>query len=329
MKPNNPSSPDDFLHALTGHQNQPSPPPAASSLDSILGRLTSDANKPPVSLLSSLTMPNNALPPLAAPKPAPKPPVVKLKLGPAPLNLTTAQAATVADISTRVNATLGAALPVTTTRSVPKVADISHTGGKAIESAVLYVDIRNSTSITDRHNDEVAAKIYKAFLSAMVSIARYQGRGHVRGFAGDRIMVIFDNDFPAVDRAVDCAVWMQSTVEQVLSPRLQRYYSHPIACGIGIDYSKIMVVRGGTVGSTNNDIVWAGKAANVASKLADKAAGGGILVSHRARAQMTVKAKENFRFSTWKSPITLTTPANANRLGQYHALPTSLRYRLA
>lgn len=304
--------PDDFLRSLFGaHQNnqQPSPKPARS-LEELLAALhkptppSSPQPQKPENFLANLITQLNAS--QAAPvRFVPKqvnipPPTVKLFKANG-REATAAQIQYSKDITASIRQSLKDPLTVSKTTSVPKRENIGLNDGKLIESAVLYIDIRQSTSITTRHTDDVAAKIYKAFHESMVSIARYQGRGHVRGFAGDKIMVIFDNSGDAVTRAIDCAIWMQSYIEQKLSPALQTTYNHPISCGIGIDYGKMTVVRAGT--KNNNDVVWAGSPANKASKLADSTPGGAIDVSYKAMERIkTVDAlKQRFSLPAAKS----------------------------
>ena len=228
------------------------------------------------------------------------------------------------DVTTSIKQTLQETLIVSKTSSVPRREDIGLNNGKLIESAVLYIDIRKSTSITTNHTDDVAAKIYKAFHESMVSIARYQGRGHVRGFAGDKIMVMFDNSNDAVTRAIDCAIWMQSFIEQKLSPALQSAYKHPIECGIGIDYGKMTAVRAGT--KNNNDVVWAGSPANKASKLADRTPGGAIDISYKAmsRIKTVPTLQKRFNLSASKSLMV----KEGDKLVTHYRLG-KLRYKLS
>src|SRR5690554_6696157 len=62
---------------------------------------------------------------------------------------------------------------------------------KVIETCVLYIDIRKSTSISLNHNPKTLSKLYSSFIRSMVKTARYYG-GHVRNIVGDRVMVVFD-----------------------------------------------------------------------------------------------------------------------------------------
>lgn len=214
-------------------------------------------------------------------------------------------------------------LEVINTKTVPKKADISLRGGKKLESAVLYIDMRESTSLTEAHTDEVAAKMYKVYLEGVVAIARAK-YGHVRGFAGDKIMVLFDNENGlAVERAIDCAVWMQSYIEKKVSPVLKARYRHPVACGVGIDFGTYVAVRGGRKG--NNDIIWAGKAANRASKFADNAKGGGIIVGRAAYNQLSAAAKKKFALVGSTATVYVAVKPGFT---SSHSVPLTVRYSI-
>ncbi len=87
--------------------------------------------------------------------------------------------------------------------------------GKLIETCVLFIDIRNSTSMSRTLKNDKAklGKIYSAFIDAMASIAdKY---GYVRNIIGDRVMVVFEPSNCYVD-AVNCAVVMHTTAVKIL-----------------------------------------------------------------------------------------------------------------
>lgn len=296
--------PDDFLKNLFGSSNyKPTPPkpaPKPLSLPELLASLSTPSPKP-----------------LYKPQiPAPTTRLVKIASSNT-IAASDAQRNLASELTTGVRNVLNTELQVIKTSSVPRRDDIGLNNGRLIESAVLYIDIRNSTTITESHRDDVAAKIYKAYLESMVYIARSRG-GHIRGFAGDKIMVIFDNvtGGSGVGTALDCAVYMQSFIEKRLSPALNTAYNHPIACGIGIDYSKMVAVRGGI--KNNNEIIWAGKAANRASKYSDNAAGGDIVISKTAKDQLNGDwlAQKKFNLAAARGTIALT----GSKLGPYYTL---------
>ena len=312
-QPQLPATPRGILEHLASVNN-------ANIINSAIPILPSSTPKPsfpPAGLLSKV-IPSS---PLGTSQPSYIP--VKL-LSKAPIKLinpnkltaTSAQTAYSDEIESSIKDVLNNPLTVIKTNSIPRRDDIGLREGKLVESAVLYIDIRDSTNITESHTPEVAAKIYKAYLESMVSIARYQG-GHVRGFAGDKIMVIFDNNRDAVRRAVNCAIMMQSFIEQKLNPALQTALKHPIACGIGIDYGKMVAVRGGI--RNNNEIIWAGKPANIASKLADSSPGGAIDITFKAmnRIKNLPTAKQRYNLKAAKTLL-------GNQGGKFVT-----RYRLA
>lgn len=168
------------------------------------------------------------------------------------------------------------------TDTVPEIPDLPFRNRAGlIETSVLFVDLRGSSDLTEGHRRSTVAKIHKGFLNEMVQAARYW-TGKIRGFAGDRLMVLFDADERPANNAVDTAITMQTIVKYILSPRLKKRYEEEISCGIGIDFGKMLVAKVGMKRDPNhNDLVWTGGPANIASKLADEASGGEIRVTDR------------------------------------------------
>lgn len=171
-------------------------------------------------------------------------------------------------------------IEVTNTNSVPHAdeagitfpnLDQGYQRCKLIETAVLYIDIRRSTELSLEHEPEVVAKLYSGFVRAMTRCAG-EHNGHVRGIIGDRVMVLFNPATAFVD-AVRTAILMNSVVQYVLNPY---FNAGEIACGIGIDYGRMLatktgIIRRGVEQSNYRSLVWLGRPANVASKLTDQA----------------------------------------------------------
>lgn len=142
--------------------------------------------------------------------------------------------------------------------------------GKEIETCVLFVDIRNSVALTDKHQHQTMGRVYTAFTKAVLKAARHHG-GHTRNIIGDRVMVVFpvDNCFK---NAVDCAVSINHIAFKIINQRFKVDFN----CGIGIAYGKLRVIkvgiqRNGTENGENKGLVWVGKPANYASRITDMA----------------------------------------------------------
>jgi len=142
---------------------------------------------------------------------------------------------------------------------------------KLIETCILHVDIRESTAIGERHQREELVGLYSAFVRAMSRCAAYN-HGKVRNIIGDRVMVLFDKA-NCFTNAVNTAILMNTVAKFVLD---KEFKIDNIKCGIGIDYGYMLIAKAGVIKKgeesvSSRSLVWLGRPANVASKLADKA----------------------------------------------------------
>ncbi|MBR3720687.1 MAG: adenylate/guanylate cyclase domain-containing protein, partial [Clostridia bacterium] len=60
----------------------------------------------------------------------------------------------------------------------------------SIMAAILFIDIRKSTDLTENSKAKSMVKIYRAFMRMCVECVRRNG-GVTRNFLGDRIMAVF------------------------------------------------------------------------------------------------------------------------------------------
>ncbi len=164
---------------------------------------------------------------------------------------------------------------ITEGRKVPDVEDINFGKfGTELELAMMFIDLKESTKILDAFRRQTGAKMYKSFLFGVVKIARENG-GELRSFNGDGVLTAFYGDTKCT-HAAKAALQLSWFVSKIMGPKLEKYFddnqqfedTFKLECGIGIDVGDILVVRGGTRGENNNDLVWVGNATNYAVKLA-------------------------------------------------------------
>lgn len=164
----------------------------------------------------------------------------------------------------------------------------------AIMAAILFIDIRKSTYLTENSQAKSMVKIYRAFMRMAVDCVRKNG-GVTRQFLGDRIMGVFidtkdENDEvteKAVDKAINAARSLQTVIDYSLNKHLKNNVNGKIIdCGIGIDYGRVLVTKVGMYGVESDatkedevDCVWVGNTTNHASKYSDLASGGEIFIS--------------------------------------------------
>jgi class 3 adenylate cyclase len=136
-----------------------------------------------------------------------------------------------------------------------------------IDATVLYADLADSTLLVDGYKDWFAAEVYKTFLYAAARIIR-AGGGEITAYDGDRIMAVYIGDTKNT-AATKSALKINWAVKNIIQPAIKSKYpttTYVLKHVCGIDTSKLMVAKTGIRGS--NDLVWVGKAANYAAKLA-------------------------------------------------------------
>lgn len=177
----------------------------------------------------------------------------------------------------------------------------------SIKAAILFIDIRKSTYLTESSQAKSMVKIYRSFMRMAVDCVRKNG-GVTRQFLGDRIMGVFIDSVDenkavtekAVDKAVSAARSLQTVIDFSLNKNLKNNVNGKIInCGIGIDYGKVLVTQVGMYGVESDedkenevDCVWVGKTTNYASKYSDIAAGGEIFISENVYKVLSEEYKD-------------------------------------
>jgi class 3 adenylate cyclase len=153
-------------------------------------------------------------------------------------------------------------------RVVPESEDLQ-LGNDAItlNGTILYADLSDSTGLVDSRKPFFAAEVYKAYLFSAAKIIRSRG-GVITAYDGDRIMAVFIGDSKNTS-AAKAALNINWATRQIINPALTKQYPNDVFTvkqTVGIDTSDLWVARTGVRGA--NDLVWVGRAANHAAKLA-------------------------------------------------------------
>ena len=155
---------------------------------------------------------------------------------------------------------------------VPRTADVVLAGGGVrLTPTMLYADMADSTKLASNFNKGIASDVIKAFLSAACRIIRFHG-GAIRSFDGDRVMGVFIGERQNT-RAALAAFHLNFAVWYILKPEIESRFAslatggYRLNHGVGIDRSDVLVVRSGI--RAHNDLIWVGRAPNIAAKLAN------------------------------------------------------------
>jgi class 3 adenylate cyclase len=136
-----------------------------------------------------------------------------------------------------------------------------------LDATILYADLCDSTDLVDHYKPQFAAEVYKTYLLCAAKIIRSEG-GTITAYDGDRIMAVYLGGNKNTS-AVRTALKVHYAVKNIIMPSMKTQYpttTYTLKQAIGIDSSKLFVARTGVRGA--NDLVWVGRAANYAAKLA-------------------------------------------------------------
>lgn len=157
-------------------------------------------------------------------------------------------------------------------QKVPETTEIALAGGAVeLDATFLYADLADSSKMAKELDRRVAAKIFKAFLATTSRLIRKHG-GTIVSFDGDRILGVFVGT-AMNSSAANVGLKINHTVSKIIRPKFEQKYesvrnaSFTIRQGVGIDTGTVLAVRAGARG--DSDLVWVGRAPNLAAKLSD------------------------------------------------------------
>lgn len=144
--------------------------------------------------------------------------------------------------------------------------------GLKFAATVLYIDMRDSTEVLNKHNKPTIAKIHKAYLYTTVKIAKSLN-GEVRSFNGDSVLAFFQgNSKDALSNAVKAAMqirYMIASTDSGINNLLSKYSA--VNFGIGLDYGNILCAKVGVGGDNNTkDLIWIGNSINKSVIISDE-----------------------------------------------------------
>ena len=156
--------------------------------------------------------------------------------------------------------------------------DSLETGGRIVDIAVLFVDVRGFTSMSEKMSPDQVVEILNQYL-ALIADCIMRNEGTLDKFIGDAAMAFWGAPRPQEDyvmKAVRAAEDMRRGSDQ-LSRQLMKRFGRTVSFGIGIHVGEAVV---GNIGSPQRmDYTAIGDTVNTASRLESNAPGGTIYIS--------------------------------------------------
>ncbi len=158
--------------------------------------------------------------------------------------------------------------------SIPSRDKLTFSNGFYVHCSALFVDIRDSSTMTDEHKRPVLAKIYRSFISEMVALFNDNSITKEVNIHGDCVWCVCNTPFKSdIDELFSMAARACSLVD-ILNYKLNKKGYTTYTIGVGMDYGRALMIKAGTNGSGINDVVWMGDVVNQACHLSNEANSG-------------------------------------------------------
>ncbi|MFC1934668.1 adenylate/guanylate cyclase domain-containing protein [Chloroflexota bacterium] len=151
--------------------------------------------------------------------------------------------------------------------SIPSRDTLSFTNGFYVNCSAMFVDLRDSTGISQKYKRPTLARMYRSFISELVAVMRNHTEVSEININGDCVWGVYDTPHRSdIDSLFDVAA-MASSLIDILSWKLEKNNLSPIKAGIGLSFGRALMIKAGYKGSTVNDVVWMGDVVNESSEL--------------------------------------------------------------
>lgn len=150
---------------------------------------------------------------------------------------------------------------------IPSRDKLTFTNGFYVNCAALFVDIRDSSQLPEKHKRPKLGKLYRAYISEVVAVMNGDEQCAEIGIVGDCVSGIFDTPGKIHINGVFYTAAKVASLARVLNYKYEKHGIEPISVGIGMAWGRALMIKAGYKGSGINEVVWMGEVVNEASNL--------------------------------------------------------------
>lgn len=179
--------------------------------------------------------------------------------------------------------------------SIPPRSKLTYTNGFYVNCTALFVDMRDSSGLTAKHQLPTLARLYRSYISELSAILRSTEQVREINIHGDAVWAVYDTPLKEDVSKVFSVAAMANTLVQIISHKHQRKGLSAVKAGLGMAYGRALMVKAGQKGSGHHDVVWMGDVVNSAAHLsgygAKTASDRPIMVTKVVRRNLTAHQK--------------------------------------
>ncbi len=180
--------------------------------------------------------------------------------------------------------------PAVMTRLLEEGTGALELGGQTYDIAVLFVDIRGFTTMSEALEPQTVVEIINKYLT-LTTDCIMKNHGTLDKFVGDCTMAFWNAPFPQDDPAylACCAAMDMVEGAKALAVELQERFGRSVSFGVGVNYGPAVV---GNIGAPlRMDYTAIGDRVNTAARWEAKAPAGTVYISRRVADMLGDRAK--------------------------------------
>ncbi|WP_299872953.1 adenylate/guanylate cyclase domain-containing protein [uncultured Cocleimonas sp.] len=152
-------------------------------------------------------------------------------------------------------------------KSIPLRSSLTFNNGYYVDCSAIFIDIRGSKDLNEKHTRPVLAKIYKTYISELIAVLKSHLKINELYIEGDAVWGICDTPKKKdVDELFSVGAKASSLID-ILNIKYKKKGYSELTVGIGISYGSSLMIKSGYKGSGINEVVWLGKLVGEAAKL--------------------------------------------------------------
>jgi len=152
-------------------------------------------------------------------------------------------------------------------KSIPSRDSLTFNNGFYVECSAIFIDIRGSKELNEKHTRPVLAKIYKTYISELIAVLKDHSKISELYIEGDAVWGVCDTPKKDDINELFSVAAKASSLIDILNIKYKKKGYSELTVGIGISYGSSLLIKSGYKGSGINEVVWLGKLVGEAAML--------------------------------------------------------------